>query len=76
MPVKSIPTDHTPRGPFVGSLMPLRYVRAQANRYWTALGGSASIAELDAAGPDRETQSPDVQSVPHGDGPMSSTDKR
>ena len=34
-----------------------------------ALGGSASIAELDAAVIDREQFSPESQSVLHGDGP-------
>ena len=34
-----------------------------------ALGGSASIAELDAAVIDREQFSPEAQSVLHGDGP-------
>jgi restriction system protein len=34
-----------------------------------ALGGSASIAELDAAVIDREQFSPEVQDVLHGDGP-------
>jgi restriction system protein len=44
--------------------------------YWPALqalialGGSASIAELDAAVIDREQFSPEVQSVLHGDGPL------
>ena len=41
-----------------------------------ALGGSASIAELDAAVPDRENLSPDVQSVLHGDGPMTEVQYR
>jgi restriction system protein len=34
------------------------------------LGGSASIAELDAAVIDREQFSPEVQNVLHGDGPL------
>lgn len=41
-----------------------------------ALGGSASIAELDAAVPDRENLSPGVQSVLHGDGPMTEVQYR
>jgi restriction system protein len=41
-----------------------------------ALGGSASIAELDAAVADRENLSPDIQSVLHGDGPMTEVQYR
>lgn len=41
-----------------------------------ALGGSASIAELDAAVIDREDLSPEVQSVLHGDGPMTEVQYR
>jgi restriction system protein len=41
-----------------------------------ALGGSASIAELDAAVIDRENLSPEVQSVLHGDGPMTEVQYR
>ena len=41
-----------------------------------ALGGSASIAELDAAVIDRESLSPEVQSVLHGDGPMTEVQYR
>ena len=40
------------------------------------LGGSASIAELDAAVIDRENVSPEVQSVLHGDGPMTEVQYR
>jgi restriction system protein len=36
-----------------------------------ALGGSASIAELDASVIEREDISPEIQGVLHGDGPMS-----
>ena len=39
-----------------------------------ALGGSACIAELDAAVIDRENFSPEVLSVPHGDGRRYSTE--
>jgi restriction system protein len=39
-----------------------------------ALGGSASIAELDAAVIEREDISPEVQGVLHGDGPMTEED--
>jgi restriction system protein len=41
-----------------------------------ALGGSASIAELDAAVVDRENLSPEVQGVLHGDGPMTEVQYR
>lgn len=41
-----------------------------------ALGGSASIAELDAAVIDREDISPEVQDVLHGDGPMTEVQYR
>ena len=41
-----------------------------------ALGGSASITELDAAVIDRENLSPEVQSVLHGDGPMTEVQYR
>lgn len=41
-----------------------------------ALGGSASIAELDTAVIDRENLSPEVQSVLHGDGPMTEVQYR
>ncbi|MGO9152299.1 restriction endonuclease, partial [Mycobacterium sp.] len=41
-----------------------------------ALGGSASIAELEAAVIDRENISPDVQGVLHGDGPMTEVQYR
>jgi restriction system protein len=41
-----------------------------------ALGGSASIAELDAAVIERESISPGIQSVLHGDGPMSEVQYR
>jgi restriction system protein len=41
-----------------------------------ALGGSASIAELDASVIDRENLSPQVQSVLHGDGPMTEVQYR
>jgi restriction system protein len=41
-----------------------------------ALGGSASITELDTAVIDREKLSPEVQSVLHGDGPMTEVQYR
>lgn len=41
-----------------------------------ALGGSASIAELDAAVIDREQFSQEVQSVLHGDGPSTEVQYR
>ena len=41
-----------------------------------ALGGSASIAELDAAVIDRENLSPEVQGVLHRDGPMTEVQYR
>jgi len=41
-----------------------------------ALGGSASIAELDAAVIDRENISPEIQSVLHGDGPSTEVQYR
>src|SRR5271169_292470 len=40
------------------------------------LGGSASIGELDAAVTDREQFTPEVQSVLHGDGPMTEVQYR
>src|ERR1700694_879055 len=41
-----------------------------------ALGGSASIAELEAAVIEREDISPEVQGVLHGDGPMTEVQYR
>lgn len=41
-----------------------------------ALGGSASIAELEAAVIERENLSPEVQGVLHGDGPMTEVQYR
>ncbi len=41
-----------------------------------SLGGSASIAELEAATIDREEISPQVQAVLHGDGPMTEVQYR
>ena len=59
-------------------------VQLPPHNYWLwptlqaviALGGSASIAELDAAVIDRQNLSPEVQGVLHGDGPRTEVEYR
>jgi len=63
----------TPLGmliPMTVEVPPYQYFLWPALQAVIALGGSASIAELDAAVIDRENISPKWQSVLHGDGPM------
>jgi restriction system protein len=63
-------------GPMTVEVPPYQFFLWPALQAVIALGGSASIAELDAAVIDRENLSPEVQSVLHHEGPMTEVQYR